>query len=115
MTKSQFQISNQSFKSQSFKYLKFKYSFVIGILTFVICLGMVCVSYAGHDDDFKQAANLDYYSGLTNLQSAQLEINLISVVHQENLQIIQTLQEIEDRLSKLEASVGTIEKQVVRK
>ena len=86
--------------------------FAVIIISFI---AIVPVSQAGHDDDFKQAANLDYYAGLTNLQSAQLEINLMTVIHQENLQTIQTLQEIEDRLSKLEASVETIEKQVVRK
>jgi len=76
---------------------------------------MACVSYAGHDEDFQQASNLDYYAGLTNLQSAKLDINMITVIHQENLQIIQTLHEIEDRLSKLEASIQRIEQQVVRK
>ena len=83
---------------------------------FVVCLlAFVSIANAGHDEDFKQASNLDYYAGITNTQSAQLDINLASVIHQENLQIIQELQEIQERLNKLEASVGTIEKQVVRK
>jgi hypothetical protein len=95
-----------------------KIIFFKGLIAAVIIISFIVivpVSQANHEDDFKQASNLDYYAGLTNLQSAQLDINLISVVHQENLQIIQTLQEIEDRLSKLETSIETIEKQVVRK
>jgi hypothetical protein len=78
-----------------------------------LLLMLAITSDAGYDDDFTRASNLNYYSGITNLQSAQLLINLASIIHQENLQIIKTLQDLEERLNKLEASVKTIEREVV--
>lgn len=90
-----------------------KYALIAGIM--VLSLSFAAAASAGHDDDFKQASNLDYYPGITNLQSAQLGVNLASVIHRENLQIIQTLHNIEERLNKLEASIRTIEQQVVGK
>lgn len=79
------------------------------------CLFFAFTGYAGNDEDFNRVSDFDNYPGLTNMQSAQLDVNLASVIHQENLQIIQTLQEIEERLNKLEASIQRIEQQVVRK
>ena len=79
------------------------------------CLLFALTGYAGSDENFSQASDLDNYPGLTNMQSAQLDVNLAYVIHQENLQIIQTLQKIEERLNKLEASIQRIEQQVVRK
>ncbi len=64
---------------------------------------------AGYDDDFRQASDLNYYPGITNTLSAQLDINLATVIHRENLQIMQTLQIIEERLNKIEASMKVIE------
>lgn len=90
-----------------------KCALIAGIM--VLALGLAVSASAGHDDDFKQASNLDYYPGITNLQSAQLDVNLASVIHRENLQIIQALHNIEERLNKLEASIRTIEQQVVGK
>jgi len=91
------------------KYLK---GFIIAGVV-VILLTMAFQANAGHDEDFRQASDLNYYPGITNLQSAQLDINLASVIHQENLQILQTLQELEERVNKLETSVRTIEREVV--
>ena len=59
---------------------------------------------ANYDEDFKQASDLENYPGITYLQSAQLVINLASVIHQENLHIIQTLHNIQGRLEKIESS-----------
>ena len=79
----------------------------------ILFLTLAFTADAGYDDDFTRAGNLNYYPGITNLQSAQLLINLASIIHQENLQIIQSLQKLEERLNKLEASVKTIEREVV--
>ena len=78
----------------------------------VLSLGLVPEAAAGHDDDFRRASNIDYYPGIANLESAQLDVNLASVIHQENLQIIKILQGLEERLNKLEMSIRTIERQV---
>jgi len=50
MTKSQIQISNQSSKSQSLNYLSFKYSFVIGILSFVILSSFLSFAQSSLDE-----------------------------------------------------------------
>ena len=94
---------------------KMFFNFAAASMAVFFCLLFAFTSYAGNDEDFSRASDFDNYPGLTNMQSAQMEINLASVIHQENLQIIQTLQEIEERLNKLEASVQRIEQQVVRK
>ena len=91
------------------------FNFAVVTAAAFFCVSFACAGYAAYDDDFSQASNTDNYPGITNLQSAQLDINLASVIHQENLQIIQALQEIKERLNKLEASIQRIEQQVVRK
>ena len=91
----------------------FKTAAVASII--ILFLAFAFTANAGHDEDFKRAGDLDYYPGLANLQSAQLDVNLASVIHQENLQIIQALQKIEERLNRLEASIQTIEREVVGK
>ncbi len=81
----------------------------------VLFLTFALAVEAGHDDDFKRASNLNYYSGLPNTKQAELLVNIASVLHQENLQIIQILQNLQERLNKLEASIKTIEQQVAGK
>lgn len=81
----------------------------------ILFLAAAATASAGYDEDFRRASNTDYYPGLTNTQSAQLDINLASVIHQENLQIIKTLQVLEERLNKLEMSIKTIEREVAGK
>jgi len=89
-------------------------NFIIAAVA-VFLLVIALRAQAGYEDDFRRASNLDYYPGITNLQSAQLGINLATVIHQENLQIIKTLQNLEERLNKLETSIKTIEREVVGK
>jgi len=91
--------------------------FAKNIILAGICVLFLALSFpagAGYDDDFTRAGDLDNYPGITSLQSAQLIINLTSVIHQENLQILQTLHNLEDRLDKLEASVKVIEQLVTK-
>lgn len=78
----------------------------------ILFLAVSVIAAAGYDDDFRRASNTDNYPGITNTQSAQLDINLATVIHQENLQIIKTLQVLEERLNKLEMSIKTIEREV---
>lgn len=80
-------------------------------LNFVIIFGAAIlitigasVMFAGYDEDFQQASNLDNYSGITNIESARLTINLASVVHQENLQIIKLLRDLQKSVNELKAS-----------
>ncbi|OIO79562.1 MAG: hypothetical protein COW11_04615 [Candidatus Omnitrophica bacterium CG12_big_fil_rev_8_21_14_0_65_43_15] len=87
----------------------------IFIISVVFAVLSAANAGAGNDENFREAEDLDNYPGITNLQSAQLNINLASAIHQENLQIIQFLQKIEERLDKLEASIQRIEQQVVRR
>lgn len=91
----------------------FKSAMVASII--ILFLAAAAIATAGYDDDFNRASDLDYYPGITNTQSAQLDINLATVIHQENLLIIQTLQSMQERLSKLEASIQKIEQEVIRK
>lgn len=94
---------------------KLFFNFIITAAVTVFCVSFACTGYAGYDEDFNQASDIDNYPGITNLQSAQLDISLASVIHQENLQIIKALQQMEERLNKLEASIQRIEQQVARK
>ena len=91
--------------------------FIFAVIAGIIGFGIFSVftGHAGNDEDFNQASNTDNYPGLTNMQSAQLNINLASVIHQENLQIIKALQEIEGHLQKLDASIQKIEQQAAQK
>lgn len=88
---------------------------IIVVFVVVLFLMFALAATAGYDDEFNRASDLDYYPGITNTQSAQLDINLATVIHQENLLIIQTLQSMQERLSKLEASIQKIEQEVIRK
>jgi hypothetical protein len=76
---------------------------------------MVFAADAGFDDEFTRASDLGYYPGIANPQSAQLVVNLTYILHRENLQIIQTLQDLQERLNRLETSINTIEREIVGK
>jgi len=91
------------------------FNYLVTAAVVILSLSFISGVRAGFDEDFNQASDVNNYQGITNLQSAQLDINIASVIHQENLQIIKSLQEIEERLGKLEASIQKIEQQVVRK
>jgi hypothetical protein len=77
------------------------------IFTLAIIGGNAPVSYAGFEEEFKKATDIELYRrGINDMETAFLIKNATGVLHSENLKILEKLEKIEERLSAMEEMIG---------
>lgn len=80
---------------------------LFSIITIITIIGgSSFVAYAGFEEEFKKATNLEFYrKGLKDMETALLIKNATGVLHKENIKILEKLEKIEKRLSTLEKTI----------
>lgn len=76
------------------------------VFTLVVIWASLSIAYAGFEEEFREATDLEFYrKGLKDMETALLIKNATGVLHNENIKILERLNRIEERLSVLEEMI----------